>query len=247
MHVKKWSQLTNKCRTPRRLTRLRKSCARWGVLCAPGVEKRVDHLCAAILWSHPLPLCGLVALVRTVLHRWCSWNRSDSHSWLISWTSDVRISLLPMSRLAFSLSFTQFLLSHSLSLWTAKSPFRSRILGRSILSNECTTFWSRCLSPFDCEQKIVETTHYLSKFAPVSWMPLRLPTDSWSRHCFQRLLPKDPNIVRSLLAAVCLLLLDAPECRNYSGSSVVEIVASSRRGKLRWPSQTLVGVCSSFM
>ena len=37
----------------------------------------------------------------------------------------------------------------------------------------------------------------------------------------------------TLLAAVCLLLLDAPECGNYSGSSVVAImVASSRRGEI---------------
>ena len=53
----------------------------------------------------------------------------------------------------------------------------------------CTTFWSRSLFPSDCELELVETTDPLSKFAPVSWMPSRLSTDSWSRHCFQRLSP----------------------------------------------------------
>ena len=46
---------------------------------------------------------------------WCSWNHWDSNSWLISWKSDVRISLLSISRLHFSLSFIQSLLSHYLS------------------------------------------------------------------------------------------------------------------------------------
>ena len=179
---------------------------------------------------------------------WCSWNRWDSNSWLISWNA--------MSEFLFS----QFLASTSASAsyhfcWailsprTAESTFRSKIFWRFSLSlNECTTFWSRSLFPFDCELRIVETTDYLSKFAPVSWMPLRLSTDSWSRHCFQRRLPKDPNIVGTMLAAVCLLLLDAPECGKPSGSSVVEIMmASSRRRKFRWLWARLIGVCSSSL
>ena len=42
----------------------------------------------------------------------------------------------------------------------------------------------------------------LSKFEPISWLPAQLSTDSWSRHCFQELTSKDPNMVEP-----CLLLL----------------------------------------
>ena len=43
---------------------------------------------------------------------------------------------------------------------------------------------------------------------------------------FQRLVPEDPAIVGTLLAAVCLLLLDAPECGKPFGSSEVEIMVA---------------------
>ena len=45
----------------------------------------------------------------------------------------------------------------------------------------------------------------------------------------------------TLLAAVCLLLLDTPECGKPSGSCMVETAASSWLGKL---SGRLMGVCS---
>ena len=98
--------------------------------------------------------------------------------------------------------------------------------------NECTTFKSRSFFPFDWELKRGETTDSLSRFAPVSRKPLRMSTDAC--HCLQRLSPERPNTVGTLLAAVCMLL-----------PSVVEIVvASSRRGKFRWLSGRLIGVCS---
>ena len=53
-------------------------------------------------------------------------------------------------------------------------------------------------------------------------MPVRLSTDSQSANCFQRQLPSDSNTVGALLAAaVCLLLLDVPECSDTSGLSDV--------------------------
>ena len=47
-------------------------------------------------------------------------------------------------------------------------------------------------------------------------MSLRLSTNSG--RCLQRLAPEDPNMVGTVLAPVCLLLLDAPECGNSFGS-----------------------------
>ena len=155
--------------------------------------------------------------------------------------SDVRISLLPISCLNFSLSFISLSSDGRVNF-----PFEDFFGDLLCLSNECTTFSSRSLFPFDCELKIVGTTDSLATCAPVSWKLARLSTDSWSRHCFQRLAPKDPNIVGTVLDAVCLLLLKVPECRKPSGS-VVEITVSSRHWKLLWLSGRLIGVCSSFM
>ena len=122
--------------------------------------------------------------------------------------SDIRIFLLPVPRLNFSLNFIKHF-AEPLSLLGRPSQISIQgFFWRFSLSlNECTTFWSRYLFPFDCTLKIVGITDSLSKFAPVSWMPERLSTDSWSRHFFQRRAPKDLNIVGTLLAAVCLLLL----------------------------------------
>ena len=99
--------------------------------------------------------------------------------------SDVRISLLPISRLNFSFSFVQF------------------------CSRNARRFDLDLSSLFDCELKLVETTDSLSTLAPVACMLARLSTNSG--RCFQELTRKDPNMVGTMLAAVCLLLLDVPE------------------------------------
>ena len=69
----------------------------------------------------------------------------------------------------------------------------------SLSLNECTTFVSRSLFPFDCELKIVVATDAISNSAPVSLRPERLDT----RHapCFPR--PEGPNSDDTLLAAAC--------------------------------------------
>ena len=96
------------------------------------------------------------------------------------------------------------------------------------------------LFSFDWEMKMVATTDSPSTFTLVACMLARLSTDSG--RCFQRLTPEDPDMVETLLAAVCLLLLDAPGY-GTSGSSAAEMmVASSRHWKL---SGRLICVCSS--
>ena len=57
--------------------------------------------------------------------------------------------------------------------------------------------------------QMVEKTDLSSTSETIACMLAQLSTDS--SHCFQRLAPKDPDMVRTLLAAVCLLLLDAPK------------------------------------
>ena len=74
-------------------------------------------------------------------------------------------------------------------------------------------FESRPLFPFDCVLKVVVSTDSLSEIASVSWRPGRL--DTWSAICFQRL--RGQNVEGTLLAAVCLLLLDAPGCDKPLG------------------------------
>ena len=77
---------------------------------------------------------------------WCSWNRWDSNSWLISRKAMSEFLFDSISRFNLSLSLKQFLLSFSRSR-TAKSTFRSRNFWRFSLSfNECTTSVSRSLS-----------------------------------------------------------------------------------------------------
>ena len=81
------------------------------------------------------------------------------------------------------------------------------------------SFWSRSLFSFDSELKMAETTDSLSTLAPVPCLFTRLSTNSGSR--FQRLAPEDPNKMGHMLAAVCLLLLDAP-AQGTSGSSAAD-------------------------
>ena len=117
---------------------------------------------------------------------------------------------------------------------TANRAFRSWILWRFYqYLNDCTTFWSRSLFPFDFKPR-VETTGSVSMSAKkIPWcydsQPThKLPTDSRSYF------PNDPSFdtVGTLTAdAVCLLLLEAPECRRDSRSSVVAVVASYSCGK----------------
>ena len=61
-----------------------------------------------------------------------------------------------------------------------------------------------------------------------------------------RLVPDEPsfNKVGTLLAAVCWLLLDAPECRGKLRSSEAVIVASYSCWKLMLMVGKLIGVCS---
>ena len=129
----------------------------------------------------------------------------------------------------------------SLFFWTAKSTFRSRIFWRCSLSlNECTTFVSRSLLPFDCALKTDVATDSLSNSAPVSWRPGRHMT------CSQCPEARMTEQWRTLLAAACLMLLDAPEFGKPSGFVGIMVALSGNR-KLRWRSGRLIGVCSVSM
>ena len=91
---------------------------------------------------------------------WCTWNRWDSSSRLISWKamSEFLFSQLLAST---SASASANLCWVILSLRTAESTFSSRIFWRFSF-NECTTFWSRSLFPFVCVLKVVGTTDSVS-------------------------------------------------------------------------------------
>ena len=87
----------------------------------------------------------------------------------------------------------------------------------SLSLNGCTTFWSRSLFPLDSDLNRVEITVSLSRSAQVSLTLQPLSTESQSANTFVRLVPDEPrfNKVGTLLvAAACLLLLEAPECRG---------------------------------
>ena len=106
---------------------------------------------------------------------WWSWNRWDSSSWLISWKSDVRISLFPISRIDFCFSFIQFLLSHSLSSDGHFSfPLKDFVEAFCLSTNA---------KRFDLD---------LSSLSIQTWKELILAS-------------LIPNTVGTLLAAVCLL------------------------------------------
>ena len=91
-----------------------------------------------------------------------------------------------------------------------------------------TTFWSRSLFPFDTDSKRLETTVSRSMSAQVSLMLVRLATELKSAISLLEPVPDEPsfNKVGTVLAAVCWLLLDAPECRGKlrSGSGDCRVV-----------------------
>ena len=81
----------------------------------------------------------------------CSWNRWDSELLIDVMKSNIRISLFPIFSLHFCPSYFCWAI---FSPRTANSAFRSRISWRFTLSlNDCTTFWSRSLFPFDSDLK----------------------------------------------------------------------------------------------
>ena len=55
------------------------------------------------------------------------------------------------------------------------------------------------------------------------------------------------NVEGTLFAAVCFLVLDAPECGKPSGSVVEITIASSWHWKSWWLSERWTGVCSVSM
>ena len=92
----------------------------------------------------------------------------------------------------------------------------------------------------------LEATVSRSMSAQVSLMRVRLATELQSTTSVLELVPNEPgfNKVGTVLAAVCWLLLEAPECRGKLRSSEAVIVASYSCWNPMFLVGRLIGVCS---
>ena len=116
---------------------------------------------------------------------WCSWNRWDSNSWLISRKAMSEFLFDSISRFNLSLSLKQFLLSFSRSSdGQVNFPFKELLEILSVVQR----MHHVCVSisfPFRLKCKAFVATDSLSNSAPVSWRPER--PYKWHALCFQRL------------------------------------------------------------